>query len=264
MYVSHFRRLAILFSCITLFSSTGCVDFCQMSFCPPFGGPVADDPVGVVTPAERIATLREMGENAQQSDTARANMVETLARAMESEPDMLIRSEIVRTAGNYSGEGADALLHAALSDSAAEVRIVACEALAGRGDSRSVKLLAGTLDGDTDTDVRLAAAVALGNTANQEALAALAPSLRDYDPAATAAKLDIPMLICHAGRDYQVTEVDLAGWKQALSGRPDVTIKTYPACNHLMIEGKGQITPAEYKRFGHVSAEVIGAERVSQ
>ncbi len=172
-----------MFSCVALFSSTGCVDFCQMSFCPPFGGPVADDPVGVVTPAERIATLREMGENVQQGNTARANTVETLARAMESEPDMLIRSEIVRTAGNYSGEGADALLHAALSDSAAEVRIVACEALAGRGDSRSVKLLADTLDGDLDTDVRLAAAAALGNTANQEALAALAPALQDDDPA---------------------------------------------------------------------------------
>ena len=183
MHISHFRQLAILFSCITLFSSTGCVDFGQMSSWSPFGRPAADDSVGIVTPAERIATLREMGKNAQQGNTAQSNTIDGLARSMESEPDMLIRAEIVRTAGNYSGERADALLHTALSDSAAEVRIVACETLAGRGDSRSVKLLADTLDGDIDTDVRLAAAAALGNTANQQALVALAPALQDDDPA---------------------------------------------------------------------------------
>jgi HEAT repeat protein len=183
MHVSHFRRLAILFSCVALCWSSGCAEFGPFPSWLPFSGQAADDSMGIVTPAERIATLREMGKNAQQSDTTQSNTIDALARAMQSEPDMLIRSEIVRTAGKHSGEKAAALLHTGLIDSAAEVRIAACEGLAGRGDSRSVGLLADTLDGDLDTDVRLAAAAALGNTANQKALAALAPSLQDVDPA---------------------------------------------------------------------------------
>ena len=44
-----------------------------------------------------------------------------------------------------------------------------------------------------------------------------------------AAALDTPMLILQGGRDYQVTVADdLARWRAALDGRPDVTIRVYP------------------------------------
>ena len=39
--------------------------------------------------------------------------------------------------------------------------------------------------------------------------------MRDYDPAATAAKLSRPVLVLQGERDYQVTMADLAGWKKA-------------------------------------------------
>src|SRR5262249_16239947 len=42
--------------------------------------------------------------------------------------------------------------------------------------------------------------------------------MKKYDPAATAAKLKVPMLILQGERDYQVTMDDFAGWKKALKG----------------------------------------------
>ncbi|MCR4396017.1 MAG: alpha/beta fold hydrolase [Candidatus Saccharicenans sp.] len=82
--------------------------------------------------------------------------------------------------------------------------------------------------------------------------------LRDYRPAEAARKIEQPILILQGQRDYQVTEVDFKAWKQALGDRQNVTLKLYPACNHLFMEGKGLITPDEYLyRAGNVSEEVI-------
>jgi dienelactone hydrolase len=82
--------------------------------------------------------------------------------------------------------------------------------------------------------------------------------VRGYDPAALAATLDTPILILQGGRDYQVTvEDDLARWEAALKGRSDVTIRVYPAFNHLFVAGSGSSTPAEYEPAQHVDATVI-------
>ena len=43
------------------------------------------------------------------------------------------------------------------------------------------------------------------------------------------------MLILQGERDYQVTQADLEGWRCALRGRRDVTIKSYPTLNHLVM-----------------------------
>lgn len=81
--------------------------------------------------------------------------------------------------------------------------------------------------------------------------------LRTYDAPATAAKLGLPMLILQGGRDYQVTEKDLAGWRAELASRKDVTFKTYPKLYHLFIAGDGPSTPAEYMIPGFVDEQVI-------
>jgi dienelactone hydrolase len=82
-------------------------------------------------------------------------------------------------------------------------------------------------------------------------------ALREYDPAATAARLKLPMLVLQGERDYQVTMADFAGWKKALAGRKDVRLKSYPKLNHLFMEGEGKAKPAEYNKAGHVSREVV-------
>jgi fermentation-respiration switch protein FrsA (DUF1100 family) len=81
--------------------------------------------------------------------------------------------------------------------------------------------------------------------------------LDSYDPARTAAKLSIPMLILQGERDYQVTLADLQGWRTALEGRANVTIKSYPTLNHLFLPGEGKSTPAEYDRAGQIPAFVL-------
>ena len=81
---------------------------------------------------------------------------------------------------------------------------------------------------------------------------------RGYDPAAAAAALRKPMLIVQGGRDYQATVADdLSRWEAALHDRPDVTIRVYPADNHLFFPGEGRSMPAEYEPAQHVDPAVV-------
>lgn len=82
--------------------------------------------------------------------------------------------------------------------------------------------------------------------------------LRGYDPAAAAAALGKPVLVVQGGRDYQVTVADdLSRWQAALEGRPGVTIRVYPADNHMFFPGEGPSSPAEYEPAQHVDPAVV-------
>lgn len=81
--------------------------------------------------------------------------------------------------------------------------------------------------------------------------------VKDYHPPSVAKGLDCRMLILQGERDYQVTARDFDGWRDALAGRPNVTLKAYPALNHLFVAGVGTPSPAEYQSPGHVDAQVI-------
>src|SRR5450755_220878 len=81
--------------------------------------------------------------------------------------------------------------------------------------------------------------------------------LKDYDPAAAAKKLGIPMLILQGERDYQVTMTDFGLWKTAVGNAKGVVMKSYPALNHLFVAGEGKSLPAEYSKPGHVATAVI-------
>jgi uncharacterized protein len=83
--------------------------------------------------------------------------------------------------------------------------------------------------------------------------------LNEYDPVEAAKKVKRPMLILQGERDYQVTAKDLARWREALAGRPYVTIRTFADLNHLFMLGKGKGTPTEYDRAGHVAPSVVEA-----
>jgi dienelactone hydrolase len=77
------------------------------------------------------------------------------------------------------------------------------------------------------------------------------------NPAATAAALDIPILLLQGGRDYQVTvDDDLARWRHALAGHDNVTERRYPNANHLFIDGSGPPNPDEYNVAGSVNPHV--------
>ena len=83
-------------------------------------------------------------------------------------------------------------------------------------------------------------------------------ALRNYQPVTVAASLARPMLLLQGGRDYQVTVVDdLALWEQGLRGRENVSIRVYPADNHLFLPGSGPSTPAELEPAQHLDPDVI-------
>jgi fermentation-respiration switch protein FrsA (DUF1100 family) len=81
--------------------------------------------------------------------------------------------------------------------------------------------------------------------------------LKEYNPAASAKTLGIPMLILQGERDYQVTMTDFALWKTAVGSAKGVVMKSYPALNHLFVAGEGKSLPAEYSKPGHVAPAVI-------
>jgi len=85
--------------------------------------------------------------------------------------------------------------------------------------------------------------------------------LRGYDPGKVAAGLRIPVLILQGEKDYQVRLADFEGWKKALAGHSNALFKIYPSLNHLfmvsMAAGEQLSTPSDYKKFGHVSPDVV-------
>ena len=81
--------------------------------------------------------------------------------------------------------------------------------------------------------------------------------LRGYDPPTAAKNVKQPMLVLQGERDYQVTMDEFAGWKASLAGKPNVTLHSYPALNHLLIAGTGKSLPAEYDTAGHVDEAVV-------
>jgi dienelactone hydrolase len=78
------------------------------------------------------------------------------------------------------------------------------------------------------------------------------------DEVAIARSLDVPILILHGGRDYQVIEEDIRIWQNGLKGDAKVQVETFPSLNHLFIAGEGKPGPAEYDTPGHVDRAVIG------
>ena len=81
--------------------------------------------------------------------------------------------------------------------------------------------------------------------------------LEDRDAPGVAATLDLPFLVIHGGRDYQVTDADLAIWREKLAPNPDVEYAVFADLNHLMHVGEGKATPQEYARAGVVDRRVI-------
>ncbi len=81
--------------------------------------------------------------------------------------------------------------------------------------------------------------------------------LQTYHPLTVAAGLGIPMFFSQGARDYQVPPSQLPPWQEALAGHSHVTFRTYPAMDHLLLDGTGPATPAEYSVPGHVDPQLV-------
>jgi hypothetical protein len=178
-------RTTLFLSCIVaILTASGCADMDIFPSWVPFQGKISDDLPGVVTPAQRIADLRKLSDEAGGKNTVEKQQIsQQLTGTIQKEKDPLIRREIIRVLGKYPGPDADAVLKAALNDADIHVRMAACEAWGKRTDDQTVKLLSEVLRSDVDADVRLAAAKALGECKNPAAVAPLGEALADGDPA---------------------------------------------------------------------------------
>lgn len=81
--------------------------------------------------------------------------------------------------------------------------------------------------------------------------------LKNYNPAAEARRLAIPMLFLQGERDFQVTMEDFGLWKTGLAAAKNVTFQSYVTLNNLFIAGEGPASPAEYRKGGNVAPAVI-------
>jgi poly(3-hydroxybutyrate) depolymerase len=64
-------------------------------------------------------------------------------------------------------------------------------------------------------------------------------------------------IVMHGDRDYLIVPQDWKLWNAGLAGHPGVTLQSFPKLNHIMQEGEGKMTPAEYKWTRPVSTEFI-------
>ena len=84
-------------------------------------------------------------------------------------------------------------------------------------------------------------------------------SLRAVDPGTVVKGLKVPLHVRQGERDYQVTMKDFAGWRDALAGRANAVLRSFPRLNHLFVAGDKPSTPQEYDQPGNVAPEVVEA-----
>jgi HEAT repeat protein len=168
---------------LVLLVASGCSAQKRKNFAWPWS-PEVDDAVGITTPAQRLASMKEMAENAEkQTPAEKERITSDLAKQIQEEQDPMIRRSIVRALGHYDTPSAIAVLQAAVSDADASVRVAACESWGRRGGPESAERLVNLLTSDTNLDVRLAAARAIGETKEKTAIQPLSEALSDGDPA---------------------------------------------------------------------------------
>jgi uncharacterized protein len=81
-----------------------------------------------------------------------------------------------------------------------------------------------------------------------------------YDGRATAARVRAPVLIVHGAKDYQVpvSEAEKVAAAVRSGGNRDVTVKIYPATNHLFVDDAGVGFSYEKLPSFSVRSEVLG------
>jgi HEAT repeat protein len=201
--------------CLWMVAAAGCAAPAPGGFAWFGGWSEKPDPDAAPTPAQRMADLKSMAENASKSDTAEQERVSALlADGARKELDPLIRAQTVRTLGAYPTATARAALAGSLQDSDRDVRIAACEAIVTNRGPDAVRLLSDVLATDSDFDVRMAAARGLGDIEDPAAVAGLAAGLDDPDPAMQ--RRAVESLTKVTGRSYGN---DVNAWRLYVQGQ---------------------------------------------
>ena len=144
----------------------------------------AKDHTSYATPTKRVAEIEQVAAQASGSDSAeQQQLTHILAEKIQSEPDPLVREEIVEAASRFQTPLAERILVASLNDTDPYVRQAGCRMLGRRGGVAAVAELGRVAKEDAEIEVRLAATRALGELGDPAAVPHLAQGLQDRDPA---------------------------------------------------------------------------------
>ncbi len=171
---------------------------------------------GVKTADQQIQELKGLAAKAAQaSPDGRQRVANELSQHLQHEEDPMVRVELIRTLAVYPTPQSAAMLTAGLSDADPAVRIACCNVWGRTKGKDAIKELGRVLGSDTNVDVRLAAARALGQTGDPAAVAPLGDALADSDPAIQFRTIESLKKI--SGRDYGS---DTRAWQQFAKGEP--------------------------------------------
>ena len=82
--------------------------------------------------------------------------------------------------------------------------------------------------------------------------------LAAYDILQAADEITEPVLLLQGEEDYQVTMEDFGIWKEAIGGKENWKLASYPGLTHLFMPGQKSEGSAAYTRQANVDAQVIG------
>lgn len=130
------------------------------------------------------ANIRDLAKLAQSKDPELAGEAVTALNQILANEDLpLAKIEAARALGTARPPQAIDGLLSALDEPDAEVRMAVCDSLGKQGSPLAIAGLERVINSDTENDVRLAAARALGNIDDPEAARALTLALNDRSPA---------------------------------------------------------------------------------
>ncbi|HEY2759587.1 MAG TPA: HEAT repeat domain-containing protein, partial [Pirellulales bacterium] len=187
-WVNCVLRTAMCRSAVTFV--TICLALAQLGCAKRFGGawPFGEDQTAQLkkwgpAPVQRITAMREKAKKISKgTPQEKEDFTAELAKQIQNETDCNVRLAIVNIVAKFDTTSSKAILYAGLKDPEVDVRVACCQAWSKRPSADATQILAETLSGDTDHDVRLAAAKALGTAGDKEAVKALGTALEDSDP----------------------------------------------------------------------------------
>ena len=160
-------------------ANAGCQSGMSVEALNPFA---SRDRVSIATPTERADSIRALAEQSTGTDTPEQQaIVADLVAQLRDEHDPLIRETMLVTLSEFNTPLAAEAVLAGLSDTDPFVRRTCCRVLGENPSEEGAIKLTSVLREDSDFDVRVAAARALGAAPGGQQV--LVAALEDRDPA---------------------------------------------------------------------------------
>jgi HEAT repeat protein len=177
-----------------------------------------EEALHIKTPDDRIKELKQLAATAKgKKPEEQQRIVDELAKEFQRENDPMMRRQILRTLAVYPRPGALATIVSALADGEMETRRIACASLGIYGGKEAVQELTRVISSDTNLDVRLAAARAMGHAHDASAMLPLVEAMTDPDPAMQACAHNAMAAV--SGRDYGD---NVRAWREyAMTGKSE-------------------------------------------